>query len=606
MQEVLYRTDSNGRILMVTPSVAALSGYAPEELRGRHVADFCVDKGEHDELLHRYHTDGCVHDYQIRLQHRDGSTVWVSVNSHPYFDARGKMAGVEGTVRDVSTLKQAEGRLQTLALAVENSPAAIIITDSDASIIYVNPAFERISGYSAKEVIGKNPHLQSSGQTPNETYHDMWCTILAGKTWNGEFSNRRKNGEIYYQRTAIAPVRDKHGDIHYFVAVQEDVSELKLNVAALKEARIQADKANAAKSRFLAAASHDLRQPLQAMRLYIDVLAMQLAESKQKKLVARLQAAHSDLGSLLDRLLDISHLDLCELQPKKEAFDLGRMLRDLYEQYHSMAAKAGLDWRVRVPTGSMRVDSDPVFVKEILSNLINNAIRYTKHGGILLGARRRDGKVRVEVWDTGPGIPDESQGDIFQEFTQLNNPERDRNKGIGLGLSISNRMALLIGAHIGLRSTRGRGTLFYFFLPLSVAEGKTVSLQTETSTLDFPGRLIFVVDDDTQVRDGLGMLLRQWQCDVRAFPDGISVLAAMQGGIMPDAVIADYRLHDEASGLDIVKNIRISAGYAIPAVILTGDKDGTPLRAATEAGVPLLYKPVDAAKLKRFLSAYLG
>ncbi|OIO70518.1 MAG: hypothetical protein COY36_04330 [Zetaproteobacteria bacterium CG_4_10_14_0_2_um_filter_55_20] len=606
MQEVLYRTDDKGRILMITPSVKALTGFSAQEIRGRLVTDFYVDASERDVLLRLLSSDGSVSDFRIRLRHRNGDVLWISVNCHVYRDDQGHAAGVEGTFRDVSDLISAEEKLQTLALAVENSPVGIIIADSQASIVHVNPAFEKISGYSSEEVLGKNPRFQSSGLTPKATYLDMWRMVSVGKTWRGEFLNRRKNGELYCQSSAVAPVRDKHGDISFYVAVQEDISERKKTAMALDLAKQQADAANTAKSRFLAAASHDLRQPLQAMRLYLDVLAERLSEPREKMIVGKLQMAHRDVGGLLDRLLDISQLDAGQIQPHVEPFDIGSMLNDLHAQYQATAVNAGLTWRLHIPQGLLRVNSDPVFVKEIISNLISNALRYTTQGGILLAARRRVDGVRVEVWDTGPGIDEGRQEEIFQEFVQLGNPERDRRKGVGLGLSIASRMSRMLGGRIALKSRPGRGSVFSFDLPLATGDVQIEMQREEAAEMrNFHGRLVFVIDDDPQMRDSLGIMLEQWQCEVMSFGDGEKALATMRKvKRTPDAVIADFRLRDNTTGVDAIRALHALAGSYIPALLLTGDTEPSRMQEASAAGFPLLHKPVAAQKLGLFLERH--
>lgn len=610
MQEVLYRTDARGRVLMVTPSVEALTGYSPNEVRGRPVTDFYADEAERAELRRQLDAKGKVLDYRIRLRRKNGTPILVSVNSHVYRDGAGREAGVEGTFRDVTALARAEEKLQTLALAVENSPAGIVITDPQASILYVNPAFEQISGYSSKEALGRNPRFQSSGQTPAETYLEMWKTVTAGQKWRGEFLNRRKNGEFYCQSAAIAPVHDSHGTIRYFVAVQEDISERKRIAESLEKARWQADAANAAKSRFLAAASHDLRQPMQAMRLYLDVLAERIQQPQEQDIINKLQRTHADVGGMLDRLLDISQLDAGKVRVHPEMFDLSAVLRDLHELYESETATRGLSWRLHVPRDAVRIDSDPVLVKEVLSNLISNAIRYTQQGGILLSLRRRGDAVRIEVWDTGPGIDEQMHRDIFDEFIQLGNPERDRRKGVGLGLSIAGRLGRLLGGEVILKSRPGRGSLFFLSLPVQWHAQRANAPKKQGSqgagAWDFQGSCVFVIDDDPLMRDSLGMMLQLWRCEVMTFADADSALAALRDGArIPAAVIADYRLRDNLTGVDAIRAVHEQCGREVPALLLTGDTEPSRMQEASSAGFPLLHKPVPAQKLGLFLERHL-
>jgi len=378
---------------------------------------------------------------------------------------------------------------------------------------------------------------------------------------------------------------------------------VKQRTSELHDSKMHADRANAEKSRFLAAVSHDMRQPMQAMRFYMDVLGAQLKQDKNQSIIRKLEGAHDDFSALFTRCLDISQLDAGAMQPQREVFDVGIVLQQLHAQYLPLADAAGLSFRLHQPGITILIYSDRAFVVRILTNLIGNALRYTQQGSIMLAARRRGSSIQLSVWDTGPGIKDIDQAEIFQEFLQLNNAERDRNKGVGLGLSIASRMCCLLGEPIELKSVCGKGSQFFFDVPQadSGMQIEAKAYHTEMQT-DFSGMRVFVIDDDARLRDSLRMMLVQWCCDVECFADGKQAVAALEQAI-PDAIISDYRLANEITGFDVILQLQTVANKTIPALLLSGDSDPMLMQQAISAGLPLLIKPVSPSRLRRFLES---
>jgi len=376
----------------------------------------------------------------------------------------------------------------------------------------------------------------------------------------------------------------------------------------LYDSTLAADKANADKSRFLAAVSHDMRQPMQAMRLYLDVLEAQLKQDENREIVRKIQVTHDDFSGLLSRCLDLSQLDAGSMQAQREVFDVGELLQQLHVEYLPLVEAGGLSFRMRQPQTQTLIYSDRTFVLRILTNLISNALRYTQHGGILLTARRQGSFLRLSVWDTGSGIKESQQEMIFQEFLQLGNAERDRNKGVGLGLSIASRMCLLLGEPIQLKSVWGKGSQFFFDVPLSDVPQSDVDSPLRAkqgdvlSQADFNGMRVFVIDDDARMRDSLRMILEQWQCEVCCCADKQQAIAALDQE-MPDVIISDYRLANGITGFEVISQLNALASKNIPALLLSGDSDPELMQEAISAGLPLLIKPVSPERLQRFLES---
>jgi len=364
--------------------------------------------------------------------------------------------------------------------------------------------------------------------------------------------------------------------------------------------------ANQAKSRFLAAASHDLRQPMHALGLFVAQLNARVTDSESRHLADRIDAAVTALRGLLDALLDVSRLDAGVVTPALTDLQLADVLGRIEAAFDADAADRGLRFRVR--PCRLAAHSDPVLLERILINLVANALRYTDHGGILVGCRCRGDRVRVEVWDTGVGIAPGEQMAIFQEFYQVGNIERDRRKGLGLGLAIASRLARLLGGRIDLRSVPGRGSMFAVELPAAkvAAEGAHASAAAPESGR-LRGALVLVIDDDTLARESIEGLLRQWECEVAGATDGAQALAVLARlPRPPGAIICDYRLPGEENGLEVIRRCRAQAMQEIPAALISGDTAPERLREARASGIPLLHKPAQPARLRALLEFLLA
>ncbi|KAF7599336.1 MAG: hybrid sensor histidine kinase/response regulator [Candidatus Dactylopiibacterium carminicum] len=370
----------------------------------------------------------------------------------------------------------------------------------------------------------------------------------------------------------------------------------------LRERTEEAERANHAKSRFLAAASHDLRQPMHALGLFIADLSRKEHSPDTRQLIERIAASAEAMENLLDSLLDISKLDAGVVSSTPRPFALGPILERIGNDYDHAARERGLRLRVR-PT-LLWVHSDPLLLERILINLVSNALRYTRRGAIMVTARKRGENVLIEVRDSGVGIAPEEQSNIFLEFVQLENPARDRSRGLGLGLAIVRRLADLLYHPLTLRSQPGRGSVFGIMTPIAPAEtGPALKPLTEQ---DFLGRVVTVIDDDVLAQESLVGLLRAWGCFVVASDSLPGLLEALEElEVEPEVIISDYRLPGEYTGLEIIANLRQRFGAELPALLLSGDTGPDTLREATARHVPLLHKPVRPAKLRAAMTHLL-
>ena len=386
----------------------------------------------------------------------------------------------------------------------------------------------------------------------------------------------------------------------------ELVEQLRRQKDAADRARETAEQASLAKSRFLAAASHDLRQPLHALGLYVGLLEGERDAGRIDALVGRIRDSSAALEALFNALLDISRLDAGRVEVSRRHFRLQELFEALAAEFDMQAREAGLQLRV-VPTSAV-VYSDPVLVERILRNLMSNAIRYTPSGKVLLGCRRRAGGVQVWVVDSGTGIPAREQARVFDEFHQLNNPERDRSKGLGLGLAIVRRLAGLLGHGIELRSAPGRGASFCLALPAG-DPGRLDATGTEATPVvdNLRGRRVLVIDDEASILEAMRSVLEGWGCQVSCADSIGAALEQLQASPhKPDLVLSDYRLRDRVNGFDAIRAVRRAVGEdSLPAILVSGDTAPDVLRLASGFGCPLLHKPVSPARLRAALGALL-
>lgn len=356
--------------------------------------------------------------------------------------------------------------------------------------------------------------------------------------------------------------------------------------------------ANRAKTRFFAAASHDLRQPMQAMVLLVESLHERVKEPAARRIVESIDSSVAAMSTLLNELLDISRFDAGTVKVEASAFPVARVLDRVRNNFSQAAAQRGLALRVR--RSSVVVHTDPVLLYRVLVNLVNNALRYTKVGGVLVGCRKRPAGIWIEVWDTGIGIAREDQKAVFHEFHQLSNPQRDREQGLGLGLAIVERTCRLLDMPIEVRSRPGHGSVFSVRVPYG-DPARVVAAERSRAADSLEGMHVLVVDDDKEIRAAMRGLLEGWGCEVAAAASGAGVDAELEG-FTPDVILADYRLPGDENGIEVIRRVR-GRFPGTDAIVISGDIGTEVLRAAQAAGHQLLHKPLRPARLRALLGS---
>ena len=371
----------------------------------------------------------------------------------------------------------------------------------------------------------------------------------------------------------------------------------------VEERTKQLESANLAKSRFLAAASHDLRQPLHAVGLFVAQLHGRLRASERNRIVGRIEAALSAMNDLFSALLDISKLDAGGTTVNVSSFPVAQLLTHAETTFAEAARAKGLSFRVMRSDAWIR--SDFILLERVVFNLISNAVRYTSHGGLLVGCRKRGNELRIEVWDTGAGIPADQRERIFVEFYRLDEQDRDRRGGLGLGLAIVDRACRLLKHNVDVKSAPGKGSCFAITVPMVPAQELTAAAPTplHNQLERSNGKLVLVIDNDPLVLEGMGGILRSWGCRViTAMSDGKALEGLTEQDPTPDLIISDYHLSDGRTGLQAIERLRAALSAQIPAFLISGDTTAETLREAKVKGCHLLHKPVDPMALRAMFS----
>jgi len=503
--------------------------------------------------------------------------------------------------RDV-TEQRLVGQRQ-LRLIIDALPEPVIVVDNQRRMRFVNPLVEAMFGYSPEELVGQTVDLlvPEAARDRHERLHAEFVARPTARLMGAglDIRGRAKDGREIMIDIALSPVATTEG--HLVIVAIRDIATYKLAEAALRDAKSEADRANEAKSRFLAAVSHDLRQPLQTIGLMLGVLEKRVSDAESRATLGKLEQPLSNMAALVDTLLDIKQVESGAIKPVFAEFPVSDLLSRKHGEFAPQAAARGLQLRVVPSTAVIR--SDPQLLERMLDNLLSNAIKYTERGRILLGCRRRGGTLRIEVWDTGIGISPDAIRHVFDEFYRADQPVGG-TFGLGLGLYIVKRFAEVLGHAVDVRSTRGGGSMFC--LTISVAQMSFAKSEADPSSAAVDARpAILLVEDDPAQRDSLRLLLELDGYRVVPVGNGAEAAERMRGpaGFRPDAIVADYNLTGESTGLQVVEQVRARWMAEIPALIVSGDRSAAVLESLRVRGLRPVVKPVRPAALLTAVAA---
>jgi two-component system, sensor histidine kinase len=489
----------------------------------------------------------------------------------------------------------APAELRLAGLSLDRAGDAVYWINSAGRIVYVNGTASRMLGY-GREQLTAMTMADIDPEVELAAWPRIWAKIKSGQSFTFEGQHRTKSGRLIPVEVSINFLT--HEGEELVCSFVRDISQRRRTDEALRAAKDRADRANAAKTRFLAAASHDLRQPLQAMELLVSALSGKPLTDEAQSIVSDMQASLSFTRRLLDSLLDVSELEAGAITPSIGAVPLAPLLRRIHQQYLGIANEKGLDLRI-VPS-SVAVRSDPGLLERIVDNLVSNAVRYTDAGRILIGCRRRDGIVRLEVWDSGPGIPEADHRRIFDDFCQLDSSAKERGAGLGLGLGLVRRLADLLDHKVRLRSAPGRGSVFWVELEPTAREASSEPApgQGDGEAQEKAGATVMIIEDDAMVLNAMRIVLETWGYAVVAVTSAEEAKAAR---IIPDVVIADYRLPGGQTGDRAIVDLRRRAGRDLPGIIVTGEVMPAAWSEAADQDLHVMKKPVRPAKLRALI-----
>jgi PAS domain S-box-containing protein len=598
-----------GCLLEVNRQACETLGYTREELLQMKLGDIStgLDLADARPRWERLEPGNPV-TFNDTHRRKDGSTFPVEVRLSSIVLDEQKL--VMSLVSDISerlrfeaALQLSEERYRTFA---EKLPLGITMLQ-DGLVKYVNQAMTNLLGYPAEALLEK-PFMHLIHEEDRGWAVDLHKRRMRGEDVQAVFVVRmiRRDGAV--RRWELNTSTTEWDGKRSALAIVSDITERVAMEEALRNSVRQLEEKELAKTRFLAAAGHDLRQPMAAANLFVDALKNTKTTQRQSELLGKLDQSMGVFSELLVRLLDISRFDAGLVKPQIVSFNLIELFDWLEQNFAEDAHARGLAFRIFFPMCSpLIVRTDIGLLQSIMMNLVSNAIKYTYWGGVLVAARQRGDRVLLQVWDTGCGIAEADIDKIFDEFYQVSNPQRNREAGLGLGLSIGQRAMALLGDKINCHSEVGRGSVFEFMLPLDMDHQRVEHFSEPdkagavTNRGMFDGKRIVVLEDDWLVADGLICLLQGVGAEVQHFQNAEEAL--QHGDIDADYFVADYSLGEELTGAEFLQEMQRRAGYPIKGVIVTGETSSTFIEGIAGIHWPVLHKPVNYAKLATALSA---
>lgn len=539
----------------------------------------------------------------------DGNIRYVELRAYPVFDENGEFIQMIEQFFDVTARKHAEERFRLLTRAVEQTASVVVVTNRAGDIEFVNPAFTRITGYTVNEALGKNPRILKSDQHDPEFYQEMWDTLNQGLIWEGELINRKKNGELFWERTTISPVRNKDGHTTHYVAVKENITAQKKAEVALRQAKEAADKANQAKSTFLANMSHELRTPLNGILGYAEILAHdENATGKIQEGLRVIQQSGQHLLSLINDILDLARIEAGKLELNLSAVDLPNLVQEVRDIVGQRLVRKGLGFHTNFGADLPKmVQTDRKLLSQVLINLLGNAVKFTEAGAVTFSVQRSNKRIRFSVKDTGVGIDPEKLDKLFSPFEQVH--ETSHVEGTGLGLTISQQIIEMMGGRIQVASEIGQGSEFWFELRLPEVEG-VVPIQPESvrRITGYKGtsRRVMVVEDRMDNREVLVYILQTLGFEIVEAENGFQAVDLVQDAAS-DLILMDYKMPDR-DGFETTQLIRQMALADQPKIVMcSATVSEAVVQRSLEIGCEaFIAKPIQRKELLETLQKHLN
>lgn len=618
-------TDTAGIIEYVNPKFTEVTGYKLEEVLGGNPRILKSGEKSPEEYKELWDTISLGGEWKgvFHNKKKNGELYWESASISPIKDATGSITHYIAIKEDISAIKKAEEELAKLSLVASKTDNAVIITDSDGYIEWVNEGFVRLTGYTFAEAIGKKPgHLLQGAQSSPETVRKISAMLKSALPFTEEILNYHKDGRVYWVSLNVTPIFDDKGKLVRFISIESDITQRKQAEEALQAAKEAADAASQAKSEFLAGMSHEIRTPMNAIIGMAELLAETPLNPEQKKYVEIFRSAGETLLTIINDILDISKVEAGHIQLECTGFNLVELTETLCEVMAVAAHRKGIELACHImPDVPENLVGDPGRLRQILLNLVGNAIKFTDHGQVMVEIKLRRGEEAVSstqsegdscaldfsVTDTGIGIPSDKIELVFEKFSQADKSITRKYGGTGLGLSISRQLVELMGGRIQVESKVGEGSSFSFTAAFGIQE-KPFEAPLER---DLSGIMVLIVDDNAANRMILKETMTRWGACVVEVEGGGEAIAelkrARDAGSPYSFVLLDHRMPG-MEGFEVAEFIKRDSGLAHTAVMmLSSDDRSEDIARAREMGIgSYLVKPVKRTDLLNALMSATG
>lgn len=594
----------------------SLLGYYPDEMEDKfstwmdklHPDDYNRVKRTFENFLK---SSSLIFETEFRLKHKDGLYRWFKNRAAAVRDADGNAIRIMGTNQDITSEKRSRENYRMLNQAIMQSPVPIVITDLEGYIELFNSAYCKITGYSKDELIGKKTNIQKSGFHPKSFYQKIWETIVAGEEWQGEFKNRDKNGKIYWELATISSLKNEQGAITNYIKISEEITSLKRMAEELKRSKKRSLYDNQNRSNFMANMSHEIRTPINGIIGFSELLKSgNLTQEQQGRYVEIIEESSRSLLLLIDDIIDISKLEANELKLKKDACSLKKTFKELSDQFQQMKEQRGkeqLELRFRKPKLKHHdyIFTDTKRLKQILTNLVDNALKFTATGYVEVGYQLlNNNRIQFYVEDSGIGIPPNYIKSIFNRIAHHAHSLKNKEGGAGLGLSICHGLVNLMGGAINVKSTKGKGSIFYFTIPYDkISSPPKEQQQTAQNNYDFTDFTILIAEDVDYNFEYLKEILRDTHAKILWAKDGIDALNLFSKNKV-NAILMDIQL-PEIDGYEVTRTIR-KTHPDVPIIAQTAYAMADEHQQCLAAGCnEVLTKPIKMKEMLDTLSKYL-